>query len=882
MTLRRRTLIIIGTTLAGLNFVLYGIAATLLLDNSLQAETQDVRQVMKGALGVFAQNLEQFNDRFADWAVWDDNYRFVQDGNPEFIRSNLGDTPLQNIRVNLIVLMQSTGQIRFGTGFDLSKRQKVPIPAAVQQHLVPGDLLVQHQRFDSNLSGILMLPEGPMMLSSRPILTSEGKGPIAGIMIVGRYLNAAEIQRLSRLTRLSLSIQPIVAGQVPPNLRPRPMQDSEHPLIEVKWVNDQTIAGYALVKDIYGNPAFLLRAETPRTIYRQSQNTIRLLMAALLVVGLVFGGVTLMLLEKLVLARLARLNREVKQIDATGGGLSQRVSAIGDDELANLATSINRLLASLEQYEQDRQQVATDLQAAKERAETANRSKSQFLANMSHELRTPLNAIIGYSEMLQEDAADAGHEVFIPDLEKIHRAGKHLLGLINDILDLSKIEAGRMDLYLETFDLPSLIQEVVSTVQPLTQQHNNTLIVHNSDALGRMYADLTKVRQNLFNLLSNASKFTENGTITLTIEKTDDKQLQAEPAIAALGAQLPAGPYVRFTVADTGIGITEEQRSRLFQAFTQADPSTTRKYGGTGLGLAITQRFCQMMGGDIAVVSEVGKGSTFTFWIPTVVKDPKTSIALRRTEAETEAQCRSGTILVVDDDPIVHVMMRHFLTKEGFRVEFATHAQEALQLARELRPTAITLDVMLPSTDGWELLATLKDDPDLAPIPVIMMTVLDEKTVGYTLGVSDYLLKPIDRKQLVSILNKYQSKRPQQSILLVEDDDNARHILQDALAAEGWHVTEAENGRVALAKLAETTPALILLDLMMPEMDGFEFITHLEQHADWRSIPIVVITAKEITAQERLRLNGGVRKILQKGVYDLGELIAKVRDLAAG
>lgn len=262
MTLRRRTLIIIGTTLAGLNFVLYGIAATLLLDNALQAEDQDAQQVMKGAFGVFAQNLEQFNDRFSDWAVWDDNYRFVQDGNPEFIRSNLSDTPLQNLRVNLMVLMQSTGEIRFGTGFDIANRQKVPIPATIQKHLVSNDRLVQHQPFDGNISGILMLPEGPMMISSRPILTSEAKGPIAGTMIVGRYLNAAELQRLSRLTRLPLSIQPIKPGQVPPGFQSHTMQDEDQPQIKVQRVDEQTIAGYVLINDIYGKPALLLRAET--------------------------------------------------------------------------------------------------------------------------------------------------------------------------------------------------------------------------------------------------------------------------------------------------------------------------------------------------------------------------------------------------------------------------------------------------------------------------------------------------------------------------------------------------------------------------------------------------------------------------------------------
>ncbi len=292
-------------------------------------------------------------------------------------------------------------------------------------------------------------------------------------------------------------------------------------------ISDRAIAGYVLLDDIYGKPALLIQAESSRTIYQQGQATVRFLTWAIWVAGLVFGAVALLLIEKLVLSRISKLSREVSGI-GIGGDLSGRVSEIGQDELSHLACNINSMLQTLEQYQRDRQQAALDLQTAKETAERASQAKSQFLANMSHELRTPLNAIIGYSEMLQEDATDMGNDDFIPDLAKINGAGKHLLGLINDILDLSKIEAGKMELYLETFDLLPMIEEVISTIQPLAQKNRNTIVVNCPKDIGSMHADLIKLRQNLLNLLSNASKFTKEGTITLKVERGQGLEVRGE------------------------------------------------------------------------------------------------------------------------------------------------------------------------------------------------------------------------------------------------------------------------------------------------------------------------------------------------------------------
>ena len=508
---------------------------------------------------------------------------------------------------------------------------------------------------------------------------------------------------------------------------------------------------------------------------------------------------------------------------------------------------------------------------AKEASEMANRTKSLFLANMSHELRTPLNAIVGYSEMLQEEATERGLNEFCEDLEKINASGRHLLALINDILDLSKIEAGKMELFLETFDLNTLIDEVATTIQPMVEKNSNTLTIERVDDLGGMHADQVKVRQALFNLLSNAAKFTREGAITMVAERE----------------MMDGGEWIVFRVQDTGIGLTPEKLVRLFQDFTQADASTTRKFGGTGLGLALTRRFCQMMGGDVTVRSVAGQGSTFTIKLPASVSVSREAgpegeviaaagdIVPEVSEALPEP---STCVLVIDDDASQRELMRRFLTKEGFCVRAASSGEEGLRVARQILPIAITLDVMMPGMDGWAVLETLKSDMVLRDIPVIMLTMVDDTKLGKTLGASDYVTKPVNRRKLAKILERFTCGNPPCPILVVDDDPAIRASMRKMLEKQGCRVSEAANGEEALESMESDRPTLIFLDLLMPVMDGFTFADRARRHPEWRTIPIVVVTSHDLTKEETLRLNGYVEMILNKDGCTREQMMEQVRD----
>ncbi|MGB3386892.1 MAG: response regulator [Pseudaminobacter sp.] len=494
-----------------------------------------------------------------------------------------------------------------------------------------------------------------------------------------------------------------------------------------------------------------------------------------------------------------------------------------------------------------------ELERAKSRAETANEAKSRFLAAMSHELRTPLNAIIGYSEMLIEESEDQDPDESVAVLEKIAAAGRHLLSLINDILDLSKIEANKMEIYLETFDVEDLLRDVQATVAPLMSKNGNEFAEDIQAGLGTMYSDQTKLRQNLFNLLSNAAKFTENGRVTLSVHR--DKR--------------PDGDWLVFQVADTGIGMTPQQQARLFSAFTQADASTTRNYGGTGLGLSITRSFCRMIGGVVSVRSELGRGSTFTMEVPA---EATAEPPVAEQPAEMPAPIPSEkAVLIIDDEPAARSIIAKALAEAGLSPIEAASGAEGIAAARRHRPAAIILDIIMPHQDGWSVLRSLKGDKELCEIPVILATILADRELGLSLGAVEYLTKPIDTDKLIRTIEACGGGN--RDVLVIDDDPASRDFLRRILVKKDWRVHEANDGVRGLDLMKRLLPRLVLLDLLMPEMDGFQTLNEMQQIPELRTIPVVVITSKDLSTTELKWLRDRAVAVVTKGANSRSQLV---------
>lgn len=501
-----------------------------------------------------------------------------------------------------------------------------------------------------------------------------------------------------------------------------------------------------------------------------------------------------------------------------------------------------------------------------ERLREVDRLKSQFLANMSHELRTPLNSIIGFSRVVLKGIDGPITERQRQDLEAIYNSGQHLLGLINDILDVSKIEAGKMELDFERVDLEEIVSGVTSTAVALVKGKPIDLQQSLPADLPVIIADERRVRQVLLNLVSNAAKFTEEGFIRIEAEVD--------------------GGEVIISVRDTGPGIAEEKVEEIFEPFTQVDASTTREHGGTGLGLTISHSFVQLHGGQMGVETELGEGSTFYFTLPiegpaSVAEDMEAAdvdAALLPPEGPSEDESRP-TVLCVDDDTGVINLYRRYLNQRGYRVFGLTDSSRALDLAKQLRPYAITLDVMMPGKNGWDVIRELRDDPETSEVPVIICSIVSEKKKGLSLGATDYLVKPIMEQDLAKALDRLNSDSEDPRILVVDDQLEDRQLLRRMLEShDGFRVTEAAGGQEAIALTEEMRPDVIILDLMMPEVDGFAVIESIKTSEMTRSIPVIVVTAKDLPGEDRHRLTERVDALVHKGVLDQEELLEDVME----
>jgi len=532
------------------------------------------------------------------------------------------------------------------------------------------------------------------------------------------------------------------------------------------------------------------------------------------------------------------------------GDLEHRIELNARNELGDLARAFNNMATRLAS-------AVAEAQASREAADEANRAKSRFLANMSHELRTPMNAIIGYSEMLLEEAEDLSPQEFATDLQKILGAGRHLLSLINHVLDLSKIEAGKMQLFVETFDLADVLKDIQNTIEPLVAKSKNRFRLSCAPDIGKLSTDQTKLRQTLLNLLSNASKFTKEGEITL----------------AASQQQIQGRGWVVISVSDTGIGMDKEQISRIFDAFSQAELSTTKQYGGTGLGLAISRQFCQLMGGDIEVESVPGKGTTFR------VKLPQHAEATKSAGAPATLGPAERRVLVIDDDPAALELAQRSLVKHGFSVVTANNGRDGIVLAKEIHPVAITLDILMPGMDGWQVLAALKADPQTAEIPVVLMSMVDDRELGFALGAADYLTKPIDRDRLTTVLECLLRDQEAAEILVAEGDSESAAALTKTLEQHGFRITRARTGKEALTRLQKGVPALMFVDLTLPDMAGLELLDALSKKPEWKAIPVVVLSDEELSDSDYKRLSGGVTKVLSKSGTSPEYILTQICDV---
>jgi signal transduction histidine kinase/CheY-like chemotaxis protein len=599
-----------------------------------------------------------------------------------------------------------------------------------------------------------------------------------------------------------------------------------------------------------------------------------------------WGGLTVVFLGLTTLAIYAfskRITHPVIQLTQQAnkiahGFLDQVIPVQSRDEIGQLGTSFNEMAQSLKKNVSEKERVLEELrelnatleerirnrtaevEAINEQLREATRHKSEFLANMSHELRTPLNAVLGFSEVLLERMFGDLNSKQEEYLQDILESGRHLLSLINDILDLSKIEAGHMEPELSTFDLPLALQQGLMLVEERANRHGIQVTLAVDEGLGDFTGDERKIKQILLNLLSNAIKFTpEGGKISVRAGKNEN--------------------LVEISVSDTGIGIAPEDQQRIFEEFRQAGGDSARKGEGTGLGLTLAKKFVELHGGKIWVESVLGHGSTFTFTLP--VRE-----SLR---AETPAAGISTTaaqrqlVLVIEDDPLSAKLLSTHLTEEGFRVEFAYDGEAAFSKALSLRPAVITLDIMLPKVDGWDLLSRLKKNPETRDIPIIVVSILDERGKGFALGAADYLVKPVQREELIAAIKRFSIPTKLNSeavkVLAIDDDPMALELIAGILGPEGYQVIKASNGQEGIELAKTELPELIILDLLMPEIDGFAVLDKISGDELIKETPILILTNKDLTAEEKQQLTGRISFLAQKQAFTRKSLLDLVHRL---
>jgi signal transduction histidine kinase/CheY-like chemotaxis protein len=731
MTLRKRTILTVGGVLLGLVIMIDLVSRFVLIRGFVSLEDRFVRASLVRGLNALDNETETINKYARDWSDWDDMYAFVAEPTGEFINSNFVPTVFENLNLNFIAVADVEGKLVFGQSYDLVAREQLELDNDVLDQFLRESAVRQAAARDQAISGFLLMPR-PALIAARPVRDSECELPSRGTLLMGRYLDETEANRLSQLLRLDIGLYAWGDADSPSGVleASAALVTQEGPLVRAE--GETQISGFACVRALSGTPAAIMQVRMPRDVYRQGQVTLGYLRLAVMTACGIFGILTLLLVERFVIGRMRILSRSVRQV-TSDRTFSARLAVEGGDEIHSLATDVNLLLESVDM---------------------ASRSKSEFLANMSHEIRTPMAAILGYADLLLDNKTLDPEAV--EGLSIIRRNGEHLLELLDDILDLSKIEADKLEVEKIDCSPLTILSGIESLMMARARQKQLEFTLEYAGPMPEtIQTDPTRLRQILINLVGNAVKFTQAGSVRL---------------LARLGGDPGQNPQLVVDVIDTGVGMTAEQLKYIFQPFTQADASTTRRFGGTGLGLSISKRLAGKLGGQITATSEPGRGSTFRMTVPTgplegvrmmAPAGEDTSAADCAAQRDTCGTRLSGRVLVAEDGPDNRRLISAILEKAGLNVSVVEDGQQALDQALEAKASGrpfdlILMDMQMPVMDGYEAVRTLRRRGYAGAIVALTAhAMVSDRELCISCGCDEYTTKPVNRAALLTLLSTF-------------------------------------------------------------------------------------------------------------------------------